>query len=255
MCREIRDGSTIAADLATELSLHPLKMAEVTLEADGEKEEVAAPLVEVKDEFVQEEEDRDVEEILMDLPSSHVANGSTGPFKPLSLQEENGDFVTVISVNKTEAGVEAVVRTAGPHPGDKVEDVNVVVKVAQQQPVENLVKVAALAEDQVAPYAETEGATPHEDKKTPPPLETKMASLSDHKVASPPREILGSSPVHKEEAGAADSLTEGVERIELEALLSSSPKKRQFDELKEAAQKKEAKEEVIIIFLLPSMGL
>ena len=192
----------------------------------------------------------------MDLPSSsHIANGSTGPSEPLSLQEENGDFVTVISVNKTEAGVEAVVRTAGPHPGDKVEDVNVVVKVAQQQPVENLVKVAALAEDQVAPYAETEGATPHEDKKTPPPLETKMASLSDHKVASPPREILGSSPVHKEEAGAADSLTEGVERIELEALLSSSPKKRQFDELMEAAQKKEAKEEVIIIFLLPSMGL
>ena len=255
MCRETRDCSTIAVDLVAELSQHPLKMAEVTLEADGEKEEVTAPLVEVKDEFLQEEEDRDVEEILMDLPSSHVANGSTGPFKPLSLQEENGDFVTVISVNKTEAGVEAVVRTAGPHPGDKVEDVNVVVKVAQQQPVENLVKVAALAEDQVAPYTETEGATPHEDKKTPPPLETKMASLSDHKVASPPREILGSSPVHKEEAGAADSLTEGVERIELEALMSSSPKKRQFDELMEAAQKKEAKEEVIIIFLFPSMGL
>ena len=255
MCREIPDGSTIAADLATELSLHPLKMAEVTLEADGEKEEVTAPLVEVKDEFLQEEEDRDVEEILMDLPSSsHIANGSTGPSEPLSLQKENGDFVTVI-VSKTEAGVEAVVRTAGPHPGDKVEDVNVVVKVAQQQPVENLVKVAALAEDQVAPYTETEGATPHEDKKTPPPPETKMASLSDHKVASPPREILGSSPVHKEEAGAADSLTEGVERIELEALLSSSPKKRQFDELMEAAQKKEAKEEVIIIFLFPSMGL
>jgi hypothetical protein len=165
------------------------------------------------------EENRDVEEIIMSLSSTNMTDVAP------TLEDNSGDFVSRIAVNTS---TEAAAAAASADQDDQVENITVVtVQEEEDHPH---------SDDQV-PNSPDLSADPEDQKKVAD------SHPEDNKVDPHEKVKMNSSP-NEADAVPVSSPSNTVENIELDPALSSSPKKRQFDEFVEATEVKDDKKEV-----------